>query len=425
MPVERVEEFARAYAQHVGASAMRMRRTCVVELVVDEDVEEKLRQLCTLSMKLWDEVNYARLRMFLERKYIDFKGTYKEFYEKYKPLIGSATVQTILLKNSKTWKGFLRLLELKRGGISPPGNKKKRRNSRGLWAVLRKDQYRVDCDKIIIKGLGAIGWIEVGYKGPIHLRGEQGKLEVRYDTDRKKWYAHISFEVSEKAVRGVWTSIPKKPKGDLVAGIDVGVNNLMAIYVENGSSMLVNGRPLKAITYYWRMKIAKYQSMLNKYGLRTSRKLRLMYTKWKMQAMDYINAKVRQAIEWLYDIGVSTIKVGYPRNIIHENGNFENAQVWHYGYLIRRIIEVAEEHGIEVILVNEAGTSSKCPIHGDGCGRRITRGLFKCTRLNRVFNADLVAAYNILATPITLSPERGRGNGPETRPGIEPSKEGM
>ncbi|TDA24981.1 MAG: hypothetical protein DSO01_08775, partial [Archaeoglobi archaeon] len=38
-------------------------------------------------------------------------------------------------------------------------------------------------------------------------------------------------------------------------------------------------------------------------------------------------------------------------------------------------------------------------------------------RLNKVFNADLVGAYNILITP---SPERDRGNGPEARPGIEP-----
>jgi putative transposase len=41
-----------------------------------------------------------------------------------------------------------------------------------------------------------------------------------------------------------------------------------------------------------------------------------------------------------------------------------------------------------------------------------------------VFNADLVGGYNILMTLITPSPERGRGNGPETRPAIEPSKRG-
>jgi putative transposase len=81
-----------------------LRRACVVELVVDEDAEKRLRQLCELSSKLWNEVNYARLRMFLEKKPIDFKGTYREFYERYKPLIGAATAQTILLKNGNAWR---------------------------------------------------------------------------------------------------------------------------------------------------------------------------------------------------------------------------------------------------------------------------------------------------------------------------------
>jgi putative transposase len=111
------------------------------------------------------------------------------------------------------------------------------------------------------------------------LKSEQGALEIRYDSDRKKWYAHIPFEASEKAVREEWRGVSQKPKGSLAAGIDVGINNLMAIYVEDGLTGLVNGRPLKAISYYWRMRIAEYQSTLNGYGLKTSRRLRLMYSK--------------------------------------------------------------------------------------------------------------------------------------------------
>jgi putative transposase len=45
--------------------------------------------------------------------------------------------------------------------------------------------------------------MEVRYKGPIYLRGERGELRIRYDADRKRWYAHIAFsKVSEKMVRG-------------------------------------------------------------------------------------------------------------------------------------------------------------------------------------------------------------------------------
>jgi putative transposase len=127
---------------------MKMKRTCVVELVVDEETEKRLKQLCDLSSKLWNEVNYARLKAWMEKRSIDFKGTYKEFYEKYKQLIGAATAQTIIRKNNNAWKTFFRLLELKREGrlppfikeVNPPGYKKKRK-SRTLWTVIRKDRY--------------------------------------------------------------------------------------------------------------------------------------------------------------------------------------------------------------------------------------------------------------------------------------------
>jgi putative transposase len=366
--------------------------------------------------------------MFFEKRGVDFKATYKEHYEKYKALIGSATAQQVLNKNDEAWRGFFKMLKLKKEGklppfitrVNPPGYKKKS-NKRTLWTVLRRDQYRVEGDRIVLGGLGAIGWIELRYKGLIHLKGEQGRLEIHYDQDRKRWYAHISFEVLEKIVRGGWTSVPKRPRGDLVAGIDIGVNNLMAIYVENDLTKLVNGRPLKATSHYWRVRIAEYQSTLNRYGLRTSRRLRSMYSKWRRQVKAYIDSKVRQVIEWLYGVGVSVIKVGYLKNIAQENGDFNSVHVWTYGYLLRRIYEVSEEHGITVVYVDEAHTSSKCPVHGPGCGSRVKRGLFKCTRLNKVFNADLVGAYNILITP---SPAWDRGNGLETQPGIESPKRG-
>jgi putative transposase len=404
-----------------------MKRASIIELVVERDAEEKLKLLCNLSSKLWNEVNYARRRMFFGKNGVDLKMTYREFYEKYKLLIGSATAQQVLNKNNEAWRSFFKSLKIKKEGrltpfitrVNPPGYKKNRK--RVLWTVLRKDQYRIEGDKIVLKGLGAIGRIALSYKGSIHLRGEQGRLEIHYDQDRKKWYACISFETVEKAVRGMWTSIPRQPRGKLVAGMDIGINNLMAIYVENGLTKLVNGRTLKSISHYWRMKIARYQSTLNKHGLKTSRRLRRMYARWRRQVKAYIDARVRETIEWLYASGVSQVKVGHPKNIAQENGGFDNVHVWTYGYLLRRIGKVAEEYGITVIRVDEAYTSSKCPVHGEGCGKRIKRGLFKCTKINKVFNADLAGAYNILIAP---SPVWDRGNGLETQPGIESPKRG-
>jgi len=154
-----------------------MKRTSIVRLVVDKDAEESLKLLCSLSSKLWNEVNYAR-RMFFENRGVDFKATYKEYYEKYKTLIGSATTQRVLNKNDEAWNSFFKLLKLKKENklppfvtrVNPPGYKKKN-NKRILWTVLRRDQCRIEGDKIVLKGLGAIGWIELKYKGLMHLKG--------------------------------------------------------------------------------------------------------------------------------------------------------------------------------------------------------------------------------------------------------------
>ncbi|MEM4970261.1 MAG: zinc ribbon domain-containing protein, partial [Sulfolobales archaeon] len=42
--------------------------------------------------------------------------------------------------------------------------------------------------------------------------------------------------------------------------------------------------------------------------------------------------------------------------------NFEIVHIWSYGYLLRRLREVAEEYGIEVEFVDEESASKTCPI---------------------------------------------------------------
>ena len=48
-----------------------MKRTSIVRLIVDKNSEEKLKLLCSLSSKLWNEVNYSRRRMFFEKRGVD------------------------------------------------------------------------------------------------------------------------------------------------------------------------------------------------------------------------------------------------------------------------------------------------------------------------------------------------------------------
>jgi len=69
--------------------------------------------------------------------------------------------------------------------VNPPGYRK-RDGRKTLWTVLRNDQYRIEGEYIVIKGLGAVGSIRIRYSGKIHIAGRQGRAEIHYDHDEKK-----------------------------------------------------------------------------------------------------------------------------------------------------------------------------------------------------------------------------------------------
>ncbi|QDA31783.1 IS200/IS605 family element transposase accessory protein TnpB [Thermococcus indicus] len=412
-----------------------MKRTVTVKLQPSKEQTKILHQLADAGAKAWNRVNYLRRQQFFEGKIVDFNSTEKTVYKEFKREIGSATLQQIARKNAEAWRSFFSLLRKKQNGELPswlkpkPPNYLKEDEKRRPLIVLRNDQYKIEGNKLILKGLGKFKRLEIQFKGRIHLKGKQGRLEITYDSVKRKWYAHLSLTVEEKLEGAEWVKLPRTLQGSLSAGIDLGVNNLMAVYVENGESFLVNGRPLKSIDFYWRRKIADYQSKLNKSGAKKSRKLRRMHEKVKLQAKHYINTAVRQTVKKLYDLGVSRIVVGYPKGIARNSKkgskqNFILSHIWRFSTVIKRLTEVAEEYGIRVLVVNEAFTSKTCPVCGKPHqGARFVRGLFKCPATGLIFNADLVGAFNILKKVMkTITPNlsglyaQRRGNGGKTLP---------
>ncbi|SEV93037.1 transposase [Thermococcus thioreducens] len=412
-----------------------MKRTVTVKLQPSKEQQKILHQLVDIGVKVWNRVNYMRRQQFFEGKIVDFNKTEKTVYEEFKREIGSATVQQIARKNAEAWRSFFSILRKKRNGelsswLKPkPPNYLKEDGRRKPSIVPRNDQYKIEGNKLILKGLGKFKRLKIQFKGRIHPRGKQGRLEITFDPVKRKWYAHVSFNVEEKLENGEWVKVPRDPLGNLSAGIDLGVNNLRAVYIENGKSFLVNGRPLKSIDFYWRKKIAEYQSKLNRSGAKTSRKLKRIHKKAKLQAKHYINTAVRQTVRRLYDLGVSKIVVGYPRGIARNSDkgrrqNFLLSHVWRFNYVIKRLREVAEEYGISVVVVGEAFTSKTCPVCGrPHDGARFVRGLFSCPATGLVFNADLVGAFNILRKAVkTITPNlsglyaQRRGNGGKTVP---------
>lgn len=211
----------------------------------------------------------------------------------------------------------------------------------------------------------------------------------------------MQFYGTERIYNDGWRKVPLPSPGSGIAGVDLGINNLFAAYgiTADGRhvSVLFNGRPLKSIWYYWKRKIAKYQSMLNKHGPKTSRRLRLMNRKAKMQMKNYIDHQIRGLFRWLRMQGIGAVVVGLPHDIAHSNGNEYTVRIWMYGYVVRRLRELSEEESIAIHFVSEEYSSITDPFSGVVCKRcRRRRGLFYSPSIKKLLNADLVGAFNIL-----------------------------
>ena len=393
-------------------------RTCRVRLAVDKETEAKLFELGDVFAKCWNEVNYLRRQQFFNEVGVDFATTEKMIYDKYKKIL-KVNAQQVSRKNTEAWKSFFKLLKLKKIGKlpsfiipKPPGYKKDRKNNkREPFLVIRNDRYEIKDCYIYLKDFK----LKLKYRGRIHIKGKQRRLEIHYDSIRKRWYAHIPFYVEEKIVRNEWRKVPLTPSGNKQAGIDLGVNNFFAVFVEDGTTFLINGKPLKAEAFYWRKKIAEAQSKGN------LDRVRKYYVIWRSRFEAYVRSNLRELFEKLYHIGVSVVKVGYPKYIAKEPNksskvNFEITNLWSYRKIHQWIKDLCEEYGIKYIPAEEKNSSKTCPlcgkIHKNG---RKYRGLFVCPVMKKAMNADLVAAFNILHNGESANMADSR-NGSKTAP---------
>jgi len=60
----------------------------LVRLLPNGFQERKLRRLADASAKLFNEVNYERRQQFFRGEKVDLKGTYDEYYGKYRGELG-------------------------------------------------------------------------------------------------------------------------------------------------------------------------------------------------------------------------------------------------------------------------------------------------------------------------------------------------
>ena len=190
-------------------------------------------------------------------------------------------------------------------------------------------------------------------------------------------------------------------------GIDLGLNNLMAITSNIGNiSNLVNGRPLKSINQYYNKRKAYLTSLLEKGKLKSSKQLRRLEMKRMMKIKDYLHKTSRRVVELMEQNNIGTCFIGHNDGWKNEvemgKKNNQNFVSIPYSLLINMLRYKIEEKGGQLIELNEAYTS-KCSFldneeickHETYKGKRMKRGLF-LSENNKALNADINGSLNIL-----------------------------
>jgi putative transposase len=210
-------------------------------------------------------------------------------------------------------------------------------------------------------------------------------------------------------VEAVYEREPKQASVNpaLVAGIDIGLNNLVALTSNKPgfTPLLVNGRPLKSINQYYNKERARLQSQLT--GNReTSNHLERLTNKRTRKINHYLHTASKRIIDLLVQEEIGTLIIGkndcWKQEINIGKRNNQNFVAIPHARFVDMVTYKAKLVGIRVILTEESYTS-KCsfldnePIgkHEHYEGKRIKRGLFR-SQFGTLINADVNGSYNII-----------------------------
>jgi putative transposase len=407
------------------------KRAVRLRLLPEKHEEEILFDIGLASVRLWNELNYEKRKLFFRDSLTPEKRAEinRKYYHKYKKVLGVNAGQ-IIDKNEETWESFFELLKMKRqrrlpshiSKISPPGYWKDRiTGKKKIHILIRNDRYYLEPisdgeGRLILKDFK----LSIRYVGRIRWEGKQGRLEIIYEANR--WFAYIPIEVGEKSSKSNLKGYikpsykdkknrifnPKSikqrdPVGDKKAFIDIGLNNLFAIVVSDGSALLVKGGSIKSEYYWWKREISTYQAVrdllrnaeIHKWVEYHEKYLKALYKRNERLRHLYRTA-IRFLAEMLWSRGVEKIYIGYPIMLSQNNGNEYNTNIWWYRKIILWMIDVFIEYGIDIEIIPEDHTSIECSICGEiHKNGRIYRGLYVCRKTNKKINADINAALNI------------------------------
>lgn len=229
-----------------------------------------------------------------------------------------------------------------------------------------------------------------------------GAMRLCWDRNKRQWSLHIS----------VPTGCPKSGDTSIIAAIDEGIINPMAVAVETKDSyevLVVNGRHARAVKHYRNTRLSSLQEKLARCvkGSKRWRKLDAKRKKLEAKASDALynadHQTTRKVADFMRKHDAGRIVAGDVRGIEKNTLKDESKRTRNNRNQRRRLSQwsrgrqerlLAHKTGMVIEHIDESWSSKTCP----ACNARnhpVGRGYY-CRNCGFTCNRDAVGAINIL-----------------------------
>ena len=371
--------------------------------LIDELKEYMIKYNAKQILKGKKEVDFIKYGLDLHFLHYYFKETNQVDYNHCG--LSAHTTQQITSKVSQTFKGF------RKARIDFFKNPEKYESCPELPRYKKKNSmsnfYFTNQVTSIQDGILKFPKTKLTLPFTYEVEGKYTRMEVirKYN----EFELRLIFEQGEK---------PKFKETDVIAAIDPGVTNLIAITTNKGQSLLVKDKKVKSINHFANKEVKRIATAQTKTGglehVIMSEQLRTVYKKRhrRMEHLFYILSN--HVLEFCLENNVSKLALGknkgWKQNYDHGKKNNQNFIHIPYRSFYQKITDKLTKHGIEVIEQEESYTSQASaldldpiPVYGDdvsdNCfsGKRYGKNnrLYK-TSNGVTINADMNGALNIL-----------------------------
>ena len=374
---------------------------------------------CHLAKNLYNHANYIVRNRFIKdgywTRYNELDEILKQDLEfpDYRAMPTAQAAQQVLRLLDKNWKSFFAAIKDWRKHKEkylgrPRLPKYRKKDGRSILVMTNQNCKYTDGKIRFPKSFGGFEVVP-----------EFASLPVNESDARETGGARIfdSFQQVRFIPRGAYIvmeivytikSAEKQEDNGRYAGIDIGVDNLMAMSTNTGDvPILIKGRYAKSINRLYNKELAYWKSICTMTtGKYSSARINRISAKRNRRLDDCMHKASRIVVDECVKRGISVIVIGKNKEWKQEsnlskrvNQNFVQLP---FARLIQMIQYKALEKGIAVVLTEESYTSGTSFLDGEipskanyDKSRRVRRGLFKAND-GRLINADVNGAFQIL-----------------------------